>query len=95
MTRGAIIPGGLYAGKRSDGTGYVIVKVLRVDFAVHIRIYAEDCKELPQGIKSSSLKVALGHAPMSPEAWGEKHILLGVEPVTEDELSGYRAYMGG
>lgn len=90
----AIITGGLYAEKLQDGSGYMIVKVLKVDFAVHIQIYAGDFKELPKGIKSSQLKIALGHAPMSAEGWAGQHILVAREEVSEDELFGYRAYLG-
>lgn len=91
----AIIKGGLYAEKPRDGSGYMIVKVLAVDFAVHIRIYREDFKELPKEISSSQLTVAVGHAPLSIEGWSESHVLVGREPVTEDDLDGYRLYMGG
>lgn len=89
------IKGGLYAERKEDGSGYMITKVLRVDFAVHIQIYKEDFKELPKEIHSSQLTIALGHAPMSAEGWGKTHILVGQEPVTEDELFGYHVYMGG
>jgi len=90
-----IIKGGLYAEKLRDGPGYMITKVLAVDFAVHLRIYAEDFAELPKELSSAQLTVAVGHAPMSAEGWPGERILVGVEPVTPGELEGYRLYMGG
>jgi len=91
----AIIQGGLYAGKKPDGSGYIISKVLAVDFAVHVRIYREEFVELPPELGSARLTVAVGHAPMSVGGWDHTQVLLGRETVTEDELAGYRHYMGG
>ncbi len=95
MSSHAIIKGGLYAERLRDGPGYMITKVLAVDFAVHIRIYAENFVKLPEKIDSSQLTVAVGHAPMSLEGWSVSHVLVGREEVGEDELEGYRCYMGG
>ena len=95
--------GGLYASQNDDGT-YGVCKVLALNFAVHVRIYRKRFPELPQDIDSSVLSqgrigdpegFGIGHAPMSQEGWLESHVFLKTEPVTEEELEGYRFYLEG
>ena len=99
-----IVVGGLYATRDEDGY-YRIVKVLVVDeFAVHIRCYATRFRELPVRVRSSELTLGgpdcpegfgVGHIPLARKAFDrEERVLVGREPVADDELTGYRIWAG-
>lgn len=98
-----IVVGGLYASRQTDGT-YRIVKVLVADeHAVHLRMYAERYDAIPKRVESRSLSLGriqdglfgIGHYPIARQGFfnGEKHHI-GTESVTEDELEGYRIWLG-
>jgi hypothetical protein len=98
------IVGGLYASRSDDGR-YRVSKVLVVDeFAVHLRSYANQFKELPTGINSSQLSlggfgspdgIGIGHFPIAHEGfWLHNPLLIGQESVEVDELDGYRIWAG-
>jgi hypothetical protein len=99
-----IVVGGLYATRDQDGT-YRIVKVLVVDeFAVHLRMYANRFQTLPTQVSSSQLSlggldrlegIGIGHFPLAREGFlREQRILVGREPVADEELEGYRIWAG-
>jgi hypothetical protein len=103
-TAADIVVGGLYAARDEDGT-YRILKVLAVDgLAVHLRCYANRFKELPAQVSSSELSLGglgspeglgIGHFPLAREAFGgEEYLLVGREPVADDELDGYHIWTG-
>ena len=97
-----IVVGGLYASKGDDGI-FLVSKVLAVDeTAVHVRIYRNKFPSLPQNLDSSVLSLGnlgdaegfgIGHAPIAKEGWLAKHVFLKKEPVREEELDGYKAYL--
>ena len=86
--------GGLYTLTDHDSSFY-IVKLLVVDsFAVHLRTYEEKFAAVPLHINSDSLKILIGHAPISKEGFLAGHPkLINVEKVREDELEGYKLYL--
>jgi hypothetical protein len=99
-----IVVGGLYAVRDQDGT-YRIVKVLVVEeLAVHLRSYANRFTKLPARVRSSDLSLGgigrpeglgIGHFPLAREAFQhEERILVGREPVADEELDGYRIWAG-
>jgi len=98
------IVGGLYAFLDEDGR-YFICKVLVVDeIAVHIRSYATRFDELPTEISSSKLSMGgigrpegfgIGHTPIAHQGfWLGNPVLVASEPVSDDELFGYRIWAG-
>jgi hypothetical protein len=98
------IVGGIYASRGEDGR-YRVCKVLVVDqIAVHIRSYATRFDELPTGINSSQLSMGgiglpegfgVGHLPIALDGfWVDNPVLVGTEPVNDDELLGYRIWAG-
>ena len=100
-----IVVGGLYATRGEGGT-YRILKVLAVDeLAVHLRCYADRFEEVPAHVRSSDLSLGgvgspeglgIGHFPLAREAFErEERHLVGREPVADEELDGYRLWMGG
>ena len=104
MSETSPVVGGVYASQTADRT-YRITKVLVAeDGIVHVRMYAERFAELPKSAASSDLSLGsigsaagfgIGHAPMALEGFlAEPRVLLGVEPVDEEELEGYRIWAG-
>jgi hypothetical protein len=101
-TAAGIVVGGLYASPEKDGT-YRISKVLAVDdFAVHVRIYKNKFKTIPENLDTSKLSLGglgdpdgfgIGHAPVVKKRWLDSHTFLKKEPVREDELEGYKYYL--
>lgn len=99
---GGIVIGGLYASKNEDGT-FGVVKVLAVDeSAVHVRIYRNKFKSVPQDLDTSVLTLGrlgdsegfgVGHAPIEKRGWIDSQIFLKQEPVREEELKGYKYYL--
>ena len=99
---GEIVVGGLYASREDDGV-FRVSKVLAVDeSAVHVRIYKNKFKSLPESLDSSTLSLGgigdpdgfgIGHAPVAREGWLASHSFLKKEPVTEEELEGYKYYL--
>lgn len=88
---------------RSTGGGFQIAKVLRVDSdAVHIRLYKNWFSEPILTVDAVSLRLgklgdagALGiaHLPLSRSAFASlKPKRVQNEPVTDDELAGYRVW---
>lgn len=83
---------------------FSIVKVLAVEPAViHIRVYKEKFTTRPKEVDTK--KLSLG-SPNDPDGFGVGHIplelnafkewepeLIKNEPVTDEELEGYRMYM--
>jgi len=97
-----IVVGGLYASRDTNGI-YRVSKVLAVDdSAVHVRIYRNKFTALPESLDTSTLSLGglsdpggfgIGHAPIAKENWLASHVFLKKEPVTEDELEGYKYYL--
>jgi hypothetical protein len=98
------IIGGLYASRDEQGR-FRICKVLVVDdLAVHIRTYATRFDELPNQLTSSQLSMGgvglpggfgVGHMPIAHQGfWLDNPVLVGTEPVDDDELLGYRIWAG-
>ena len=98
-----IVEGGLYASRQTDGS-FRIVKVLVADeHAVHLRMYAERYEEMPTSIQSSLLSlgsifggtIGIGHYPIARNGFfASEKLHLATEVVTEDELEGYRIWLG-
>lgn len=86
--------GQVYASQR-EGGGYGVTKVLVADdFAVHVRMYADQFETLPDQVDTSKLSIAIGHAPMDPAGFAlDKPQLIGKEAVSESELEGYKLYL--
>lgn len=86
-----IKPGGIYSCKSGDGD-FSIVKVLAVeDGGVHVRLHTNRYKERPTAVDPKQLKVAIGHVPLAEAGFRNwEPVLLMEQPVTEDELVGYR-----
>ena len=86
--------GGVYATKNKDGT-YAISKVLELDdSAVHLRFFNEKFPTIPQKIETAKLTYLIGHAPLAKKGfWNDSPTLITVEPVSEDELAGYKIYL--
>ena len=88
-----IKPGGIYSSKSGDGD-FSVAKVLVVeDGAVHARLYKNRFKERPTAIDIKELQVAIGHVPLSEAGfriW--ESVLMAEQPVTDDELVGYRLW---
>jgi hypothetical protein len=99
---GDIVVGGLYASRGEDGI-FCVQKVLAVDVsAVHVRIYKNKFKAIPENLDASTLSLGglgdpdgfgIGHAPMAKANWLASHVFLKKESVKEDELEGYRYYL--
>ena len=97
-----IVVGGLYASRDEDGI-FRVSKVLAVDdSAVHVRIYKNKFKAIPENLDTSTLSLGglgdpdgfgIGHAPLAKENWLASHVFLKKEPVREDELEGYKYYL--
>lgn len=101
--QGEIIVGGLYATPDENGM-YRVTKVLVVDQSiVHLRSYKNKFNVIPYDINSSKLSLGsindpegfgIGHFPMAKEGfWISNPIFLKQEPVSEEELEGYRMYL--
>ena len=101
-SNGEIVVGGLYAS-RGDDSIFRVSKVLAIDgSAVHVRIYKNKFKTLPENLDSSALSLGgfgdpdgfgVGHAPIARQGWLGSHVFLKKEPVTEEELEGYKYYL--
>lgn len=99
---GEIVVGGLYASQGEDGV-FRVSKVLAVDdSAVHVRIYENKFKTLPESLDPSTLSLGgigdpdgfgIGHAPLAREGWLSSHVFLKKEAVSEEELEGYKYYL--
>ena len=93
---GSIAAGQVYAEPTEDGSAWEIVKVLVVDdSAVHLRSYDRRFDEPPTQVDTSELPIAVGHLPLDPAGFRpDPQRLLSTEPVTEQELEGYRIWAG-
>ena len=98
-----VIEGGLYYYP-SDGDKFGVSKVLVIDdFAFHIRIYANKFDTPPLDVSSPELSLGgldspdglgIGHAPLAKEGFlGKPTFFICQEPVSEEELEGYRLYL--
>jgi hypothetical protein len=96
-------PGDLYSVLTGDARGgYQVAKLLAVDDqAVHIRLYAERFEERPAAIGSDSLSLGtihggdfgMGHLPIAHGVFlSWEPVLVSREPLTEEELEGYRIW---
>jgi len=99
-----LAPGDLCSILSGMGT-YGVVKVLVVeDDVVHVRLYREKFPERPNRVAANSLTLGsihepgdhgVGHLPLSPATFrGWAPIKFQSEPVTDDELDGYRYWRG-
>jgi hypothetical protein len=86
-----IRPGGIYSCMSGDGD-FSVVKVLVVEGGgVHTRLHKNRFKERPDTIDPNELQVAVGHVPLSEKGFRDwEPVLLLEQPVTDDELVGYR-----
>jgi len=98
---GSLCPGSLVATRGDDGFG--VAKILAIDpGAVHIRLYQERFPalervrlDLPRTLGSfgGGKPFSVGHLPLSPQSFlSWQPVSVGFEPVTEDELEGYRIW---
>ena len=94
------VAGDLYSVETGDGT-FSVVKVLAAgDDLVHLRLYKNRFAARPQQVDPAELSLGsiqdpdgfgIGHLPIPLsefDAWGPR--FLTNEPVTEEELEGYR-----
>jgi hypothetical protein len=88
-----IKPGGIYSCNSGDGE-FSIVKVLVVeDGGIHVRLHKNRFKERPAAIDPKELQVAIGHVPLAEAGFRNwEPVLLLEQPVTDDELVGYRLW---
>ena len=86
--------GGLYLSKNENGK-YSVSKIIAMDnFAIHVRMYADEFQTKPTELSSTNLKVLIGHAPMDAKGFlAENPELLKVEDVKDSELEGYKMYL--
>ncbi len=91
--RMVIKPGGVYSCKSGDGD-FSIVKVLVFkDGAVHACLHENRFKERPTTMDPKELQVAIGHVPLAEDGFRNwEPVLLLEQPVTDDELEGYRIW---
>ena len=89
----------------SGNLGFAIAKVLAVDAGVvHVRLYREKFPCRPLQVDPSKLSLGkvgdvegfgMGHLPLSRATFaGWEPVLIQSEPVTEEELDGYRIWQG-
>ncbi len=85
--------GGIYSCKSGDGD-FSVVKVLVVENgAVHARLHKNRFKERPTAIDPKQLEVVIGHVPLSEAGFRNwEPVLLMEQPVTDEELDGYRLW---
>ncbi len=90
----AITVGGIYATPDEDGS-WGVVRVLALDeHTVHLRSYTDRFAEQPKDVDLAKLRWFIGHMPVAREGFDkERHVLIKVVPVAEDELEGYRYYL--
>jgi hypothetical protein len=90
----AFKPGGVYSVVRGKEGGFTVVRVLVCEEgAVHARLYSNTYKERPVRVDPKTLKMAIGHVPLSEEGFRNwQPILLFEEPVRDEELEGYRMW---
>ena len=86
--------GGIYASQNENGS-WRLTRVLALDeHAVHLRSYTNEFTEQPKDVELSQLKWFIGHMPLAREGFeSEKHVLIKVVPVADNELEGYRIYL--
>jgi hypothetical protein len=91
--RSVIKAGGIYSCKSGDGD-FSVVKVLVVENgAVHARLHKNRFKERPTAIDPKQLEVVIGHVPLSEAGFRNwEPVLLMEQPVTDEELDGYRLW---
>lgn len=88
---------------RSRGGGYQVAKVLRADAAtVHIRLYKNWFAEPSDSVSTATLclgklgdtgSLGIAHLPLSRALFASwKPVRIQKEPVTNDELEGYRVW---
>ncbi len=89
------VEGGLYCTQDTDGN-FSILKVLQQGYGmVHVRLYGNRLTSPPAQVDESTLSVAVGHAPLSMAGFqGWKATFIQQSTVGEDELEGYRLWMG-
>ena len=94
--RASAAEGQVYAEPTEDGQAWQIVKVLRIDEqAVHLRSYEARFDQPPAEVDTADLPVAIGHMPLAPDGFQpDPARLIATEPVTEQELEGYRIWAG-
>ena len=93
--------GDLFLVRSGDG-GYKVAKLLAIDAsAIHVRLYKEGFSEVPRFVNTAALSMGtvhdtefgIGHLPISRASFASwRPIRLQHEPVTEDELEGYRMW---
>lgn len=88
-----IKPGGIYSCKSGNGD-FSIVKVLVVEGGgVHACLHKNRYKERPTSVDPEELEVAIGSVPLSEVGFRNwEPVLLLEQPVTDDELEGYRLW---
>ena len=91
----SVVVGGVYVTPNPSGK-FAVSKILVADNeAVHVRFYKEELPEIPKSIATKDLHVAIGHAPLSRKGWlKEQRTFLAKENVSEQELEGYKLYLG-
>jgi hypothetical protein len=93
--------GGIYSV--SDEGGFGVVKILEIEpDAVSVRIYRERFPTRPQSVDPKELSLGalgdpngfgVGHTPVAPRDFALWFpVRLAAEPVTEEELEGYRLW---
>ncbi|MDZ4403297.1 tetratricopeptide/SEL1-like repeat protein [Prosthecobacter sp.] len=89
------VEGGLYCTQDDDGH-FSILKVLKQGGgAVHVRLYGNRLTSPPAQVDESTLFLGVGHAPISEAGFqGWKATFIQQSTVEEDELEGYRLWMG-
>lgn len=89
-----LIEGGVYVSHNDDGS-FSVSKILVLEpDVVHIRLYANTFKTIPNDLNSAELEYAIGHTPLEKRNflyW--EPALFKVEEVSEEELEGYQYYM--
>jgi hypothetical protein len=96
--------GGLYAA-RDDRGRHLLYKVLAADhLGVHLRRYRGGFGKLPERVDAAQLdsaigddldEMGIGHLPLAHEGfWELQPQLVQIEPVLDDELEGYRIWLG-
>jgi hypothetical protein len=87
--------GNIYSVEDGEG-GYDIVKLLvHQDGGCHVRIYDRKSATRPMTVDISSLKTSIGHVPLSEKGFlSWKPELLAESTISEEDLQGYRIWLG-
>lgn len=104
-SRKKLVEGGLYYTPAEKGSGYNVLKILKLDdHGVHIRLYSNHFVAAPTRVDEATLYMAgidhkpgealgIGHLPLSTASFaGWRPVFVQQSTVKPDELEGYEEW---